>query len=112
MHEDGARSVAETLPGNSEQTFPGMDVSADNPFELLFGGNEADGETLLDSSHPQKLEYRETLLRSPDSVIQEVAETLPCSSEPKVLEMTENCEMLGSPDSNQEGVENCDAAHT
>ncbi|KAG5864461.1 hypothetical protein JTB14_015332 [Gonioctena quinquepunctata] len=54
----GARSVAETLPGSSEQTFLGMDVSANNPFKLLFGENEADGETLLDSAHPAKLEPR------------------------------------------------------
>ncbi|KAG5868495.1 hypothetical protein JTB14_005887 [Gonioctena quinquepunctata] len=82
-----------------------MDVSADNPFELSLGENEADGETLLDSSHPAKLENRGTVLRSPDSVIQEVAETLPCSSEPKVLEITENRGMFGSPDLIQEGVE-------
>ncbi|KAG5862584.1 hypothetical protein JTB14_005776, partial [Gonioctena quinquepunctata] len=47
----GTKFVAETLPSSSGPTLLGSDVLIDNPFRLLLSGNEADSETLLDSSH-------------------------------------------------------------
>ncbi|KAG5862063.1 hypothetical protein JTB14_004432 [Gonioctena quinquepunctata] len=78
MPEDSTKFVAETLPSSSELTLLGSDVSIDNPFRLLLSGNEADGETLLDSSH-----LADSKNHKDDSNIQEVAETLLRSSEPK-----------------------------
>ncbi|KAG5863721.1 hypothetical protein JTB14_022714 [Gonioctena quinquepunctata] len=98
MPENSTKFVAETLPSSSELTVLGSDVSSDNPFRLLLSGNEADGETLLDSSHFADLRNRKV-----DSNIQEVAETLLCSSEPKVLENRGT--LHGSPDLNQEDGE-------
>ncbi|KAG5873335.1 hypothetical protein JTB14_005315 [Gonioctena quinquepunctata] len=70
MPEDSTKFVAETLPSSSELTLLGSDVSIDNPFRLLLSGNEADGETLLDSSH-----LADSKNHKDDSNIQEVAET-------------------------------------
>ncbi|KAG5867999.1 hypothetical protein JTB14_007827 [Gonioctena quinquepunctata] len=98
MPEDTTKFVAETLPSSSGPTLLGSDISIDNPFRLLLSGNEADGETLLDSSHHAGL-----LNRKDDSNIQEVAETLLRSSKPKVLENRGT--LHGSPDLNQEDGE-------
>ncbi|KAG5861613.1 hypothetical protein JTB14_007637 [Gonioctena quinquepunctata] len=98
MPEDSTKFVAETLPSSSGPTLSGSDVSIDNPFRLLLSGNEADGETLLDSSH-----HADLLNRKVDSDIQEVAETLRRSLEPKVLE--NHGTLHGSPDLNQEDGE-------
>ncbi|KAG5864774.1 hypothetical protein JTB14_016702 [Gonioctena quinquepunctata] len=94
MPEDSTEFVAETLPSSSGPTLLGSDVSIDNPLRLLLSGNEADGGTLLDSSH-----HADLLNRKVDSNIQEVAEKLLRSSEPKVLENRGT--LHGSPDLNQ-----------
>ncbi|KAG5861878.1 hypothetical protein JTB14_005000 [Gonioctena quinquepunctata] len=86
MPEDSTKFVAETLPSSSELTLLGSDVSIDNPFRLLLSGNEADGETLLDSSH-----LADSKNHKDDSNIQEVAETLLRSSEPKFWKIAGHC---------------------
>ncbi|KAG5868140.1 hypothetical protein JTB14_025489 [Gonioctena quinquepunctata] len=98
MPEDSPEFIAETLPSSSELTVLGSDVSIDNPFRLLLSGNEADGETMLDSSH-----LADSKNRKVDSNIQEVAEILLRSSEPQVLENRGT--LHGSPDLNQEDLE-------
>ncbi|KAG5861826.1 hypothetical protein JTB14_035405 [Gonioctena quinquepunctata] len=70
MPEDSTKFVAETLPSSLELTRIGSDVSIDNPFRILLSGNEADGETLLDSPH-----LADSKNHKDDSNIQEVAET-------------------------------------